>query len=108
LLAEALGFIGYLVDTAYEGSTALEMATRRPPDIALLDVGLPVMDGYELAGRIRALPSLSGVYLIAITGYGEEAHRQRSRDVGFDQHMVKPVDLERLQHVLDEVPRRKR
>jgi PAS domain S-box-containing protein len=108
LVTDALRFVGYSVDTAYDGPTGLEMATRRPPDVAVLDIGLPGMDGYELARRLRALPSLAGVYLIAITGYGEEAHRRRSSDAGFDQHMVKPVDLDRLQHVLDGVPNRKR
>jgi CheY-like chemotaxis protein len=66
------------------------------------------MDGYELARKLRALPSLAGVYLIAIARYGEDAHRRRSRDPGFDQHMVEPVDLDRLHHVLDGVPNRKR
>jgi len=108
LVTDALRFVGYSVDTAYDGPTGLEMATRRPPDVAVLDIGLPEMDGYELARRLRALPSLARVYLIAITGYGEEAHRRLSSDAGFDQHMVKPVDLDRLQHVLDGVPNRKR
>ena len=72
------------------------------PDVALLDIGLPVMDGYELAARLRELPDLNGMKLIALTGYGQESDRQKSREAGFDHHLVKPVDLLMLESVVAE------
>jgi CheY-like chemotaxis protein len=70
--------------------------------VALLDIGLPVMDGYELAARLRAEMELGQLRLVAITGYGQDADKARARDAGFDEHLVKPVDLDR---VLDVVTR---
>jgi CheY-like chemotaxis protein len=68
-----------------------------------LDIGLPVMDGYELAAGLRELPDLNGMKLIALTGYGQESDRQRSREAGFDHHFVKPVDLLMLESVVAEL-----
>jgi CheY-like chemotaxis protein len=65
-----------------------------------LDIGLPVMDGYELAARLRELPGLNGVRLFALTGYGQESDRQRTRNAGFDHHFTKPVDLDAIDAVL--------
>jgi CheY-like chemotaxis protein len=73
------------------------------PAIALLDIGLPVMDGFELARRLRDNETLAGIKLVAITGYGQETDRARSRDAGFDAHLVKPVDLEHLEQLLQEL-----
>jgi CheY-like chemotaxis protein len=70
--------------------------------VALLDIGLPVMDGYQLAARLRAEMKLGQLRLVAITGYGQDADKARARDAGFDEHLVKPVDLDR---VLDVVTR---
>jgi len=66
----------------------------------LIDVGLPVMDGYELVGRLRADARLASVRLIAVTGYGQESDRRRAFEAGFDEHLVKPVDLARLESVI--------
>jgi PAS domain S-box-containing protein len=92
-LAAFLEGAGHRVCVAYDGPSALRAAAVEPPDVALLDIGLPVMDGYELASRLRELPVLENLALVAVTGYGQESDRTRSRAAGFDAHLVKPVDL---------------
>lgn len=84
------------VQIAHDGPTALGTANEFIPDIILLDIGLPGMNGYELARTIRQTPALQGVRLIAITGYGQEEDRTRSTEAGFDHHLVKPVEYEAL------------
>jgi CheY-like chemotaxis protein len=101
LLADALALLGYEVRTAGDGPTALRMASQFHPSIGLLDIGLPVMDGYELGLRLRQIPELASLRLVAITGYGQDTDRQRSRDAGFDAHLVKPIDLSMLQQILN-------
>ena len=96
MLASFVRTLGYRVESALDGPTALRVADRVSPTIALLDIGLPVMDGFEVARRLRGSPEHREIRLIAITGYGQEADRERSRDAGFDAHLVKPVDLEQL------------
>ena len=77
------------------------MAAEFSPEVALLDLGLPVMDGYELARHLRALPrSGSPIALVAVTGYGQDVDRARTRHAGFAQHLVKPIDLEQLERWL--------
>ena len=66
------------------------------PQVALLDIGLPVIDGFELAQQLRRIPGLGAVRLIAVTGYGQSSDRSRSADAGFDEHLVKPIELEAL------------
>ncbi len=88
---------GHDVRSARDGAEALVIAMTFAPDIALLDIGLPVMDGYELARRLRAQLAPHDVRLIALTGYGQPDDRQRSREAGFDEHLVKPVMLEVLE-----------
>jgi CheY-like chemotaxis protein len=96
LLAEILSAMGHDVQTAGDGPAAIEMVRRFTPEIAILDIGLPVMDGYELAGRLRELLPSAPMRLIAVTGYGLGADVERSRDAGFDRHLVKPVELRKL------------
>jgi PAS domain S-box-containing protein len=96
LLAEIWG---HEVRTAHDGPSALEAAASSPPEVVLLDIGLPGMDGYEVARRFREQRG-EGVVLIAMTGYGMEEDRRRSRDAGFDHHLVKPVDPEALRAFL--------
>jgi two-component system CheB/CheR fusion protein len=92
LLAETLGDQGYLVEVAHDGASALEKAAAFKPQIAVLDVGLPDMDGYQLATKMRQLPGMpSELRLIALTGYGGDEERKRSKAAGFDVHLVKPV-----------------
>lgn len=92
LLAETLGDHGYTVEVAHDGSSALEKAIAFKPHTAVLDVGLPDMDGYQLAARMRALSDMPPeLRLIALTGYGGDEERRRSKEAGFDVHLVKPV-----------------
>jgi signal transduction histidine kinase len=96
ILAESLVLAGHRVEVAIEPLGALEIAARFSPEIAVLDIGLPVIDGYELARRLRAVPGCESCRMIALTGYGQEHDRQRSRDAGFHRHLVKPFDVDRL------------
>ena len=99
-LAILLRRFGHEVRTAGDGPRALELARQEPPDVALLDIGLPNMDGLELARRMRSDLGLTNAYLIALTGYGQDEDRRRSEAAGFDAHLVKPVDLDRLRRLL--------
>jgi signal transduction histidine kinase/ActR/RegA family two-component response regulator len=98
LLHEALSALGYEVRTAADGPAALRIAGEFTPAIAVLDIGLPVMDGYDLARRLRAQ---GAIRLVAVTGYGQQSDQERSRAAGFDAHLVKPVALAELARVLD-------
>jgi len=101
-LAEMLRLLGHEVSVAHDGVAAIEVASTSPPQLALLDLGMPVMDGYELARRLRALPQLGGVSLVALTGYGTERERERALQSGFDRHLVKPLDPALLARLLDD------
>jgi CheY-like chemotaxis protein len=94
VLAEALRALGHEVAVAHDGREALVLAASFDPDAAVLDIGLPGMDGYELARRIRALAAARPPRLVALTGYGQDGDRVRAREAGFDVHLVKPVDLD--------------
>jgi CheY-like chemotaxis protein len=102
-LKTALELLGYEVAIAHDGPVALTVARAFRPDAALLDIGLPVMDGYELAKRLRALATERMLPVVAVTAYGTESYRQRSVDAGFADHLVKPADLAQLERVLDTV-----
>ena len=91
---------GYDTRVAHDAPAALRVAAEFSPDVAFLDIGLPVMDGYELAAHLRELPGLAGLRLIAVTGYGQESDRRRTRDAGFHGHLVKPVDLDAIEATL--------
>jgi len=92
---------GHDVRVAHDGGTALDLAKSFLPDVALLDIGLPEINGYDLCKEIRAMPALSHAVLIAQTGYGQTEHRERSRAVGFDHHLVKPVQFDTIKALLD-------
>ena len=94
---------GHRVDTAETGPRGLELARDLRPEIALIDIGLPEVDGYEVARRFRALGPRP--YLIALTGYGQPDDVKRARDAGFDAHLLKPVDPDALTNVLNEIGR---
>jgi CheY-like chemotaxis protein len=97
ILAETLQRLGYEARVAHDGPSALELAAHFSPAIALLDIGLPVMDGYELAQRLLNAPAhRDHLRLIAVTGYGQAADRQKSKEAGFSAHLVKPVSIEQL------------
>ena len=101
-LGVLLRTMGQDVDEAYDGVTALELAQRHRPDVILLDIGLPVMDGYEVARRCREQKDLDRTMLVAMTGYGKEEDRRRSQEAGFNIHLVKPVNLEDLRMLLNQ------
>lgn len=100
-LSELLTALGHVVETAHDAPSAIELASSFRPEIGLLDIGLPVMDGYELARRLRATVGAAALHLVAVTGYGLESDRERSAAAGFSEHLVKPVDLEALQKVVE-------
>jgi PAS domain S-box-containing protein len=102
-IAMILQVSGHEARVIYSGQETLETAAKYQPDIILLDIGMPGMDGYEVARRIRKHPQLKDVKLIAVTGYGQEADRLQSQEAGFDYHMVKPVDAQKLQELLVEL-----
>ncbi len=99
-LALLLTVLGHQVRTAYDGPAALEMAASFLPEVVLLDIGLPGMDGCEVACRLRERPETRDAVLVACTGYGQEADRKRCREAGFDHFLLKPFELDELQRVL--------
>jgi signal transduction histidine kinase len=107
-LATLLQCDGHEVHTAGDGAEALEVAAGCHPDVVLLDIGMPKLDGYEVARRIRAEPWGKSTVLIALTGWGQDEDRRRSREVGFDSHLVKPLDPEMLSTLLARLPSRAR
>ena len=100
MLHMALEMLGHVVHCAYDGMTALETAQALLPEVVVLDIGLPDIDGYEVARRIRQQPWGRAVTLIAATGWGQQADRDAAQAAGFDHHMVKPIDFNRLDAVL--------
>ena len=100
-LERLLGVMGHEVIVAHDGKSGIELAERVCPDVILLDIGLPEMDGHEVGRRIRQDRDHGGVLLVALTGYGQEEDRRRSRQAGFDAHLVKPPAIEDLERVLE-------
>jgi PAS domain S-box-containing protein len=100
LLSEALQLVGYETHEAEDAAGALAKAEEIMPQLALLDIGLPVMNGYELARRLRAIPGLEHIKLAALTGYGQPSDKERTREAGFDEHLVKPIAIEKVQQVV--------
>jgi CheY-like chemotaxis protein len=93
LLAGLLASHGYVVESAGEADAALELAATFRPQVVVLDIGLPGIDGWELARRLRGITGLESVRLVALTGYGSERDRQRSREAGIDAHLLKPIEV---------------
>ena len=100
-LVMVLEELGHMARFASDGSSALALLDTFVPEVAVLDIGLPGMDGYELARRLRADPRTQAIRLLALTGYGSELDRQRALAAGFDEHLIKPVSIEGLLSVLD-------
>ncbi|MET0855762.1 MAG: response regulator, partial [Telluria sp.] len=100
MMRDLLVALGHTVELAHDGASALALAALRTPDVMILDIGLPDMDGAELARRLRALPALAHTRLVAHTGYGAPHDREKTSDAGFDFHLVKPVAMADLQAVL--------
>jgi PAS domain S-box-containing protein len=99
-LCNMLRLAGHTVGVAYDGEQALGLAVELRPQLAFLDIGMPRLDGYGTARALRALPGLDGMRLVALTGWGAEADRQRSRAAGFDEHLLKPALPEQVQDVV--------
>ena len=108
--AESLAMLvrlqGHDARTAHDGREALAVADAYRPDLALIDIGLPDMDGYEVARRMRGTPDLAGTVLVALTGYSGADDRLRSQAAGFDHHLIKPVDFGELERLLGSVRKR--
>ena len=94
---------GYAVEEAQDGTRAIQMFLEHPPEIALIDIGLPGLNGYEVAQRMRTA-SGGKPFLVALTGYGRTDDRRRALDAGFDAHLVKPVDPDELERLLAAAP----
>jgi signal transduction histidine kinase/ActR/RegA family two-component response regulator len=105
VLADALWHVGYSTAVAHDGPTGLETARSFQPSVVLLDIGLPVMDGYELASRLRSEAASAALSLVAITGYGQSADKARVTLAGFDEHLVKPVEVDMVLEVLGRLAR---
>ena len=100
VMQKALEKHGYRTAAAADGAEGVRLAREMSPDLIFMDIGLPGMDGYEVARRLREHPALKEVKLIAVTGYGQDADRLQSQEAGFHYHLVKPVDAQKLQEVL--------
>jgi PAS domain S-box-containing protein len=107
-LARVLALSGHDVRTVYDGESGIEVVEVFSPDLVLLDLGMPRIDGYETARRIRRTPNGKQVLLVALTGWGQEQNRKQSRDAGFDQHLVKPADPQMLLQLLASIGERER
>ena len=104
MLSEILALEGHTVQMAHTGADALRIAPGFAPDVAVLDIGLPDQDGFELARRLKADPALTKVRLIAVSGYGQAQYPRRSKEAGFEHYLVKPVDLDKLLALIRALP----
>lgn len=100
LLVMGIEMLGHEVFSAVDGASALAVVAAQRPDIAFMDVGLPDMDGYELARRIREGEATARMRLVALTGYSQATDRERALRAGFDAHLTKPVNLKKIQETL--------
>jgi len=101
MLQVLLGAMGHHIELAHDGRSALALVATLHPQVVLLDIGLPDMDGYEVARQIRARHA-EPMRLIALTGWGQDEVRQKAREAGFDHHLIKPTDPEVLERLLTE------
>jgi len=106
-LANLLGLWGHTVRTAYDGDAALEVARTFAPEVVLVDLGLPRIDGLEVARRLREKAERPPALLVSMSGFGQDLTRRRSDEAGFHHHLVKPVDLGSLRSLLDDCLRNK-
>ena len=100
VLGWMLEILGHKAHLAYNGPDAITLAQRVKPDVLLLDIGLPKMNGYEMCQMMRKLPELEHSLFVAQTGWGRPEHRQFSQEAGFDYHLVKPIDIQTLKTLL--------
>jgi CheY-like chemotaxis protein len=100
MMSALLRKLGHEVHAVHDGESALVAAEEFLPHVVLLDIGLPKLSGYEVARRLRTQPAGAQALLVALTGYGQDSDRQEAFEAGFDEHLVKPVGLDKLQEVL--------
>jgi CheY-like chemotaxis protein len=105
-LSMLLAAWGHRPRISYTGTYALKVAEEFQPDCMILDIGMPDLDGYRIAAQVRANPRLAAAKLIAVTGYADEAHRRRAREVGIDHFLVKPEHMQVLESLLSSLPTR--
>ena len=104
VLSSLLAKLGHHVETARNAAAALDAIVQRQPDVVISDIEMPDINGYELARRLRRMPEMDSVVLVALTGYGQEQDRQKAAEAGFDYHLVKPVSLNALQNLMGSLP----
>ena len=104
-LALLIGLSGHSTQIAHNGADALEVVRAQRPDVVLLDIGLPGMDGYEVARRLRAVDANKDILLVAVTGYSQDDDRRQAVDAGFNHHLVKPLDYAALEVILGDASR---
>lgn len=102
-LAQLLRLHGHIVHVAHQGATALDLVTSFQPHVVFLDIGMPGIDGYETARRMRAVPDLNETVLVALTGWGSQDDRRRILECGFECHLVKPVNLKAVLRLLNKL-----
>ena len=100
VLMWTMEMLGHTVKMAVDGKAAIALAQLFHPEIVLLDIGMPGMNGYEICQAMRNEPALQNTVFIALTGWGEREHHERSKEAGFDYHLVKPLDIEALKDIL--------
>jgi CheY-like chemotaxis protein len=107
LAAESLALLlqemGYRTHVVHDGAAALQAMKTFEPQVALVDIGLPVIDGYEVAQTVRRMPGRESLPLIAVTGYGQPGDRARVMAAGFDEHLVKPLDASRISELIEQM-----
>ena len=103
-LVDLLGFWGYQVRAAFSGAEALAAARQEPPEVVILDLAMPQMDGWECARRLRGMEQFRETLLIALSGFNGAEHRERSQSAGFDYHLSKPADPQLLRRLLNGPP----
>jgi CheY-like chemotaxis protein len=102
-LKALLAALGYEAHIAYDGESAVRSAAALRPEVIVMDIGMPGINGYEAARQIRALKPVLKVSIVALTGWGQQSDRLRSAEAGIDHHLVKPLDLAALKQILDSV-----
>jgi CheY-like chemotaxis protein len=105
-LATMLNIMGNEVRAAHDGLEAVDLAATFKPEVVVMDIGLPMLNGFDAARRMRDQPGGNGMVIVALTGWGQEEDRRRSQEAGFDHHIVKPVDPFALEKLLDELETR--
>jgi CheY-like chemotaxis protein len=106
MLELAVSQLGHVTKVAHDGATAITIATQFAPDVVLLDIGLPVMNGYTVVRALRELPQFTNVHIAAVTGWGQEEDRRKAREAGFDSHFTKPLSPEVLHDLLTTIEHR--